>query len=192
MMDNKTSIWEEYKCSLNNTYNECRNRRERVDFILSLVKKGLTRGREGVDYLNWDGHLTLYAGRLEWVKEDERPWQAMSRIMTEGIGEFLKDRRPVVFFPSTKSLRSFLKGYVVANMPINVPQELKALLVNRQTEEETRWWQYVRKWIDCETSKMIDRICARYKAYVPILCRAKFPEWAVKWVYDETVGMKRN
>lgn len=186
--------WGAYREQLKHSHSLLFGRGAKIAFNLRLIKKGLYSGREGVraEDMPFVGKITS-AGcpRLIWVKDKEGIAEAVVRIFKEGVDKFFERNRPCVFYPSTEKLAAFLMEYCLDNMPVKIPPELEKM-DRDSVKEEYDWWYKV---ADCRNNaieKFVETVCKKYKKHVPLFCRAKFPEWAVKWVYEETVRMKKE
>ena len=184
--------WGAYREQLKHSYSMLYERAAKIEYNLRLIKKGLYGGLEGVRAVDvpfiW---TTTSSGcpRLEWVQEDERLAEAAVRIFKEGVDKFFEKNRPFVFYPSAKKLATFLMGYCLDNMPVRIPPELEKM--DRDcVKGEYDWWYKVADWRNNAIVKFVDTVCKKYKSHVPMFCSGRFPEWAVKWVYEETVRMK--
>ena len=184
--ENKLSPYDEYAKSLLDIYNQCRNRRERISFISSLIEKSLVSG------------LDIYCPYCDrspsWVRDGEGLYWACLRIIKVTMDEFWIKNQPIILYPTTGKLRKFLKCSIKDKMPLDAPliREEFAGREKEQCEQEIEAWNRFTIEMEDSIDRFIETICSRYKKHVPILCRAKFPEWAVKWVYDLTVKGEKS
>ena len=186
--------WGAYSEQLKHSHSLLFERGSKIAFNLRLIKKGLYSGWEGVraEDLPFVGRSFPDRGvLLGWVKDEERLAEAVVRIFKEGVDKFFERNRPCVFYPSTKKLAAFLMEYCLDNMPVKIPPELEKMDKD-SVKEEYDWWYKVAEWRNNAIVKFVETVCKKYKKHVPLFCRAKFPEWAVKWVYEETVLMKKD
>lgn len=186
--------WGAYRDQLKHSHSLLFGRGAKIAFNLRLIKKGLYSGWEGVRATKVrfiENTTSSGRPRLVWVKDEERPEEAVVRIFKEGVDKFFERNRPCVFYPSTEKLAEFLMEYCLDNMPVKIPPELEKM-DRDSVKEEYDWWYNVADWRNNAIEKFVETVCKKYKKHVPLFCRAKFPEWAVRWVYEETVRMKKE
>lgn len=183
--------WGAYRAQLNLLHSLLLGRDSKIAFNLRLIKKGLYCGWDGVRSVNIPFITSTGRPRPVWVKDEERLAEAFVRIFKEGVDKFFERNRPCVFYPSTEKLAVFLMEYCLDKMPVKIPPELEKM-DRDSVKEEYDWWYKVADWRNNAIVKLVETVCKKYKKHVPLFCRTKFPEWAVKWVYEETVQMKKD
>ena len=186
--------WGAYREQLKHSHSLLFGRGSKIAFNLRLIKKGLYSGWEGVraeDLPFLGRRLCDGCVRLGWVQDKERPAEAVVRIFKEGVDKFFERNRPCFFYPSAEKLAKFLITYCIDNMPVKIPIELEEMDKD-SVKWEYDWWYMVADWRNNAIEKFVETVCKKYQKHVPLFCRAKFPEWAVKWVYEETVRMKQE
>ena len=181
--------WSAYRDNLKQLHSLLFGRESKIAFNMRLIKKGLYSGWEGVraEDVPFVGKITSAGShRLLWVKDEERLAEAVVRIFKEGIDKFFERNRPCFFYPSTEKLSAFLMKYCLDNMPVRIPPELEKM-DRDSVKEEYDWWYNVADWRNNAIEEFVETVCKKYKKHVPLFCMAKFPEWAVKWIYEEAV-----
>lgn len=185
-------IWESYRAQLKYMHSLLYGRRAKIEFTLKLIKKGMFSGwkglsRFGANLMAGSAKDEVMIRRLGWCSSDA------NRIIQEGVDKFFEKNRPIVFFPSAGKLAKFLTKYCLDNMPIIPSKVFPGLDENRDCDKGVYdWFIEVADRRNDFIADSVDFVCKRYKKHVPLFCRVKFPEWAVKWVYEETVRMKKE
>ena len=146
-------------------------------YALGLVKRGLTlpfedkmRNDNGSFTLEHDGVVNV-----QWIGEDESVRHAVYRIMNAGVDRFFTFNPHFFFYPSAKKMAKYLYDYAFMMMPVVPPKgrETPSVLYSLTKERNDLIEEYV-----CDVHKA-------YKDKVPLFYSGIFPEWAVRWVYDE-------